>query len=123
MGTLNLGVTNVVSPDGKTIKRLDWFYDGATIEASETGGSSLNTQYITTVPGDHVLKAFAIDDRGIAGFAKPVYIRIKPAGAKLVRTGFRLGTGATPRTGATRTATPEFPGRTTSRSLVRSMQP
>ncbi|MEY2512178.1 MAG: hypothetical protein QOE26_2941 [Verrucomicrobiota bacterium] len=85
MGTLNLGITNVVSPDGKTIKRLGLVYDGATIEASETGGSSLNTQYITTVPGDHVLKAFAIDDRGIAGFAQPAYIRIKPAGAKLVR--------------------------------------
>ena len=85
IGTLNFGLTNVVSPDGKTIKRLGLVYDGATIETSETGGSSLNVQYTTTVPGDHVLKAFAIDDRGIAGFAQPVYIRIKPAGAKLVR--------------------------------------
>ena len=85
IGTLNLGITNVVSPDGRTIKRLGLVYDGATIEARDTGASSLTTQYITSVPGDHVIKAFAIDDRGIAGFAQPVYIRIKPAGAKLVR--------------------------------------
>ena len=43
------------------------------------------SNYQTSVPGDHVIKALATDERGITGYADPIYIRIIPPGGKVFR--------------------------------------
>jgi DNA-binding beta-propeller fold protein YncE len=84
LGSLKFTV-QASSPDGKALKAVGMIYDGSTINKSEGNGVSgtLNTEYTTTVPGDHVIKAFATDVRGVAGYADPVYLRILPPNGKV----------------------------------------
>jgi DNA-binding beta-propeller fold protein YncE len=84
LGSLKFTV-QASSPDGKALKAVAMIYDGSTINKSEGNGVSgtLNTDYTTTVPGDHVIKAFATDDRGVSGYADPVYLRILPPSGKV----------------------------------------
>jgi DNA-binding beta-propeller fold protein YncE len=81
-GGFQIGATSS-SPENKQIKKLGLIYDGATIDVRESGATNMTTQYATTVPGDHVIKAFATDERGITGYANPVYVRVKPPNGKV----------------------------------------
>ncbi len=83
IGTFQIGAT-VSSPDGRAIQKLGLVYDGSTLETRENGAGNMTIQYTTNVPGDHVIKAFAIDDRGVVGYAEPVYIRIKPVDGRIL---------------------------------------
>ncbi|HMJ06916.1 MAG TPA: hypothetical protein VK474_11720, partial [Chthoniobacterales bacterium] len=67
----------------RQIKKISLFYDGALIDSKEGGVTSITTDYTTSVPGDHVIKAIAVDNLGIRGLAPPVYIRVKPPGGKI----------------------------------------
>ncbi len=67
----------------RQIKKISLYYDGAQIAVAENGATSVTSDYTTSVPGDHVIKAVAIDELGIRGFAPPVYIRVKPPGGRI----------------------------------------
>ncbi|PZR76560.1 MAG: hypothetical protein DLM73_02110 [Chthoniobacterales bacterium] len=70
------------SREGRAINKLGLIYDGSTL-GGDRSGDKATLDYQTNVPGDHTLKAFATDDRGITGYAEPVYIRIAPPGGKV----------------------------------------
>ena len=76
-GTFRLGA-QASSPESRAVGRIKLMYDGVTIDTSGANAAQFTIDYTTTVPGDHVIKAAATDDRGITGYATPVYIRIPP---------------------------------------------
>lgn len=84
LGNIHLGAI-VSATNGQAIKKLALLYDGAQLDQRSGGETVLNLDYQTSVPGDHVIKALATDERGITGYADPVYIRILPTGGKLFR--------------------------------------
>ena len=83
LGTLNFGAQASAGSTG-SIKTIGVIYDGAVLEHAENGATIVRTQYGTNVAGDHIIKAFARDDRGIMGYADPIYIRMAPAGGKVL---------------------------------------
>ena len=84
VGTFKLGA-QASSSEQKAIKRLGLLYDGATINAPDTSGDHFQMDYTTSVPGDHVVKAYATDERGVIGYADPIYLRVVPSGGKLFK--------------------------------------
>jgi DNA-binding beta-propeller fold protein YncE len=85
LGSVKFSV-QATSPESKQINAVGLMYDGSTINKSESSAGvsgTLNTDYLTSVPGDHVLKAFARDERGVTGFANPVYLRILPPNGRV----------------------------------------
>ncbi len=84
VGTFKLGA-QASSSEQKAIKRLGLIYDGGTINDPATSGDHFQMDYTTTVPGDHVVKASATDERGIVGYAAPIYIRVVPSGGKVFK--------------------------------------
>ncbi len=71
------------SPEHKSLKRVGLIFDGATIAENDGGSTRISVDYVADVAGDHVIKAFATDARGITGYADPVYIRIPPRSGKV----------------------------------------
>jgi uncharacterized repeat protein (TIGR03803 family) len=84
VGTFKLGA-QASSSEQKPIKRLVLLYDGVTINDAATSGDHFQMDYTTSVPGDHVVKAAATDERGVVGYADPIYLRIVPSGGKLFK--------------------------------------
>jgi|GEM_PF-4017429 len=84
VGTFKLGA-QASSSEQKAIKSLALFYDGVKINVEATSGDHFQMDYTTSVPGDHVVKARATDERGVLGYADPIYIRVVPAGGKLFK--------------------------------------
>jgi YVTN family beta-propeller protein len=84
VGTFKLGA-QASSSEQKPIKRLVLLYDGVTINDAATSGDHFQMDYTTSVPGDHVVKAAATDERGVIGYADPVYLRVVPSGGKLFK--------------------------------------
>lgn len=84
VGTFKLGA-QASSSEQKAIKRLGLLYDGVTINAPGTSGDHFQMDYTTSVPGDHVVKAYATDERGVIGYADPIYLRVVPSGGKLYK--------------------------------------
>jgi hypothetical protein len=84
IGNLHFGA-QASSPDNKTLTSLGLIYDGSIIDRRSNGANTMTMDYLTNVPGDHVIKAFARDERGIMGYADPVYIRIAPSGGKVFK--------------------------------------
>lgn len=72
--------------ENNSFKKLALYFDGTQIDERHGGATSMNTDYTTNVPGDHILKAYAIDERGVIGYANPTYLRILPAGAKVYKS-------------------------------------
>jgi hypothetical protein len=62
------------------IKSLSILFDGGTLSTVTGGATTASQDYTTTVIGDHVIEALAIDDLGATGRAGtgPVYIRVIP---------------------------------------------
>ncbi|MBA2269081.1 MAG: hypothetical protein H0W20_00575 [Chthoniobacterales bacterium] len=83
-GNLRFGAV-VNDTGGKSIQRLAVLYDNSQVDVRTGGATSLTVDYQTSVPGDHVIKAMATDERGITGYADPIYIRVLPSGGKLYR--------------------------------------
>jgi hypothetical protein len=84
VGTFKLGA-QATSSEQKPIKRLVLLYDGVTINDAATSGDHFQMDYTTSVPGDHVVKAAATDERGVIGYADPIYLRVVPSGGKLFK--------------------------------------
>jgi YVTN family beta-propeller protein len=84
VGTFKLGA-QASSGEQKPIKRLVLLYDGVTINDAATSGDHFQMDYTTSVPGDHVVKAAATDERGVIGYADPIYLRVVPSGGKLFK--------------------------------------
>ena len=73
---------------GGTVQEIGLLYDGTVIETRS--GSSFQLPYFTTVGGDHVVSAYAINSLGIKGFSEPLHIRLKPPTGRVFT---RIGTG------------------------------
>ncbi len=74
---------------GGSVSEIGLIYDGTVIE-TRNGGTSFQLPYFTTVIGDHIVSAYAVNSLGIKGFSTPLHIRLKPAGGKVFT---RVGTG------------------------------
>jgi hypothetical protein len=84
VGTFKLGA-QASSSEQKAIKSLALLSDGVTINAPTASGDHFQMDYTTSVPGDHVVKARATDERGVVGYADPIYLRVVPTGGKLFK--------------------------------------
>jgi hypothetical protein len=84
VGTFKLGA-QASSSEQKPIKSLALLYDGVTINVPAEAGDHFQMDYTTSVPGDHVVKARATDERGVLGYADPIYLRVVPTGGKLFK--------------------------------------
>jgi DNA-binding beta-propeller fold protein YncE len=109
VGTFKLGA-QASSSEQKVIKRLGVIYDGGPINDPDKSGSPFQMDYTTSVPGDHIVKAFATDERGVTGYASPVYLRVVPSGGKLFKLASSSGSWSDPANWRDGLGNPGIPG-------------